>query len=32
MILAPKQVPVSDLERCRDLGAALAEGLALGLF
>lgn len=31
-ILAPKQVPASDLERCRDLGAALAEGLALGLF
>lgn len=31
-ILAPKQVPSSDLERCRDLGAALAEGLALGLF
>ncbi|MGN6356099.1 MAG: flavodoxin family protein [Novosphingobium sp.] len=31
-ILAPKHVPSSDLERCRDLGAALAEGLALGLF
>lgn len=31
-ILAPKRVPPDDLERCRDLGAGLAEGLALGLF
>jgi hypothetical protein len=31
-ILAPKQVPAGDLERCRELGATLAEGLALGLF
>lgn len=31
-ILAPKRVPADELERCRDLGAALAEGLALGLF
>lgn len=31
-ILAAKTVPAADLARCRDLGAALAEGLALGLF
>ena len=31
-ILAPKHVPAGDLQRCRDLGAALAEGLSLGLF
>ena len=31
-ILAPKTVPVAELARCRDLGAALGEGLALGLF
>lgn len=31
-ILAPKRVPAGDLERCRQLGAALAEGLALGVF
>lgn len=31
-ILAPKQVPAAALERCRTLGAALAEGLALGVF
>lgn len=31
-ILAPKRVPEAELERCRDLGAAMAEGLALGLF
>lgn len=31
-ILAPKHVPELELERCRNLGAALAEGLALGLF
>jgi multimeric flavodoxin WrbA len=31
-ILAPKHLAAADLERCRELGAALAEGLALGLF
>jgi multimeric flavodoxin WrbA len=31
-ILAPKHPGVSDLEVCRELGAALAEGLALGVF
>lgn len=31
-ILAPKQVPPDALAACRDLGAALAEGLAIGLF
>ena len=31
-ILAPKHVPAADLARCRELGAALAEGLALGVF
>jgi len=31
-ILAPKQVSDADLTRCRELGAAIAEGLALGLF
>ena len=31
-ILAPKQVSPDDLERCRELGAALAEGLRLGVF
>lgn len=31
-ILAPKHVPSGELARCRELGAALAEGLALGLF
>lgn len=31
-ILAPKQPADEDLERCRELGAALAEGLNLGLF
>jgi NAD(P)H-dependent FMN reductase len=31
-ILAPKQVPPAELERCRTLGLALAEGLALGIF
>lgn len=31
-ILAPKQVPAAELEHCRVLGAALAEGLALGVF
>jgi len=31
-ILAPKQVAPAELERCRELGAALAEGLSLGVF
>jgi multimeric flavodoxin WrbA len=31
-ILAEKVVAEDDLERCRELGAALAEGLALGIF
>lgn len=31
-ILAPKRVPSGDLERCHDMGAALAEGLRLGVF
>ena len=31
-ILAPKKISEEDLEKCRDLGAALAAGLALGVF
>lgn len=31
-ILAPKQVAAPDLARCHELGAALAEGLAAGIF
>lgn len=31
-ILAPKQIPADDLERAAELGAALAAGLALGVF
>lgn len=31
-IASPKQVPAGALGRCRDIGAALAEGLRLGLF
>lgn len=31
-ILAPKVIPPPDLQRCRDLGAALGAGLALGIF
>jgi multimeric flavodoxin WrbA len=31
-ILAPKQVPEARLLACRDLGAAFAEGLAMGIF
>ena len=30
-ILAPKNVPAADLQRCHDLGAALGEGLRLGV-
>ena len=31
-ILAPKQVPEADLHRARELGAAMAAGLAAGVF
>ena len=31
-ILAPKTIGDSDLTRCRELGAAMAAGLALGVF
>lgn len=31
-ILAPKHLPEDELARCRDVGAALATGLALGVF
>jgi multimeric flavodoxin WrbA len=31
-ILAQKIIPPEDLQRCEDLGAALAQGLALGIF
>ncbi|MEO7150612.1 MAG: NAD(P)H-dependent oxidoreductase [Burkholderiaceae bacterium] len=31
-ILAPKRIETADLQRCSDLGAALASGLALGIF
>ncbi len=31
-ILAEKRLSSPDFARCRDLGAALAEGLALGIF
>lgn len=31
-ILATKTVPSAELERCRELAAALAEGLRLGIF
>ena len=31
-ILAPKTIPAEDLARCRDLGQALAAGLAAGIF
>ena len=31
-ILAPKTINPEDLQRCRDLGAAFASGLAMGLF
>lgn len=31
-ILAEKAVPESELERCRELGAALAEGIRMGIF
>ncbi|MGU3627926.1 flavodoxin family protein [Comamonas sp. C24C] len=31
-ILAPKQIPAADLQRCEELGQSLAAGLALGIF
>ena len=31
-ILAPKHITAKDLQACRELGEALAEGLALGIF
>jgi multimeric flavodoxin WrbA len=31
-IMAPKSIGAADLDRCRDLGAALAGGLAAGIF
>lgn len=31
-ILAEKTIPDEDLQRCRDLGAALGAGLAMGMF
>lgn len=31
-ILAPKNLSVTDLARCQELGAAIASGLALGVF
>ena len=31
-ILAPKHIGEADLTRCRDLGAAMANGLAMGVF
>jgi multimeric flavodoxin WrbA len=31
-ILAPKQIAAADIARCHDLGAAMAGGLAAGIF
>jgi multimeric flavodoxin WrbA len=31
-ILAPKRIGEQDLERCKELGAALAGGIAMGVF
>ena len=31
-ILAPKTIPAAELDRCAELGAALAAGLAMGIF
>jgi multimeric flavodoxin WrbA len=31
-ILRPKQIATTDLARCEEIGAGLAEGLALGIF
>ena len=32
LILAPKTIGAEDLEKCAEIGAALAAGLALGIF
>jgi hypothetical protein len=31
-ILRPKQIGMQDLQRCEELGAAMATGLTLGIF
>ena len=31
-ILSPKTIAAAELDKCRELGATLAEGLALGIF
>lgn len=31
-ILAPKTIPETELDRCRELGAAMGAGLAMGMF
>lgn len=31
-ILAPKIIPTSDLDRCRELGTMLSAGLAMGIY
>ena len=31
-ILAPKQIAAGDVQRCKELGAAMAAGLAMGVF
>jgi multimeric flavodoxin WrbA len=31
-ILAPKNIAAADLDRCRELGAALATGLGMGMY
>lgn len=31
-ILRPKQIAFQDLQRCQDLGAAMATGMALGIY
>jgi len=31
-ILRPKQIAARDLERCEEMGATLAAGIALGIF
>ncbi|MBY0331118.1 MAG: NAD(P)H-dependent oxidoreductase [Acetobacteraceae bacterium] len=31
-ILAPKTIPAAELDRCAELGATLAAGLAMGIF
>jgi hypothetical protein len=31
-ILSPKTIGAEDLKRCEEVGAALAAGLALGIF